>query len=98
MVAPKPNETRLAGTVRRVRPNQERPNFIELDLAVDRADDVEGRANLLADTPGGELTVTTNAKDVVELGLQPGERVLLGAEVRGPGAVWSRPNTVRRGG
>jgi hypothetical protein len=98
MVAPKPNETRLAGTVRRVRPNQQRPNFSELVVAVDRADDVEGRANLLADTPGGELTVTTDAKEVTELGLQPGERVVIGAEVRGPGAVWSRPRAVRRGG
>jgi hypothetical protein len=98
MVAPKPNETRLAGTVRRVRPNERRPNLLELDLAVDRADDVEGRANLLAETPGGQLTVTTDAKDVVELGLQPGEQVVIGVEVRGPGAVWSRPHTVRRGG
>lgn len=98
MVAPKPNETRLAGTVRRVRPNERRSDVLELVVAVDRADDVEGRANLLADTPGGELTVTTDAKDVTKLGLKPGERVLIGAEVRGPGAVWSRPHAVRRGG
>jgi hypothetical protein len=98
MVAPKPNETRLAGTVRRVRPNQRRSDVLELVVVVDRADDVEDRANLLAQTPGGELTVTTDAKDVVELGLQPGEHVEIGVELRGPGAVWSRPRTLRRGG
>jgi len=96
MVAPKPNETRLAGTVRQVRPHRERPNLLELVVAVDRADDVEGRANLLAETPGGELAVTTDATDIAELGLQPGERVVVGVEVRGPGVVWSRPHTVRR--
>jgi hypothetical protein len=97
MVAPKPNETRLAGTVREIRPNERRPDFLELVVAVDCAEDIEGRANLLADTPGQELAVTTDAKDLHELGLQPGERVVVGAEVRGPGAVWSRPQTVRRG-
>lgn len=96
MVAPKPNETRLVGTVRQVRPHGRRPNFLELVVAVDRADDVEGRANLLADAPRGELAVTTDAKDVAELGLQPGERVVVGVEVRGPGDVWSRPHTIRR--
>jgi len=96
MVAPKPNETRLVGTVRQVRPDERQPNLLELVVVVDRADDVEGRANLLAHTRGEELTVTTNAKDVAELGLQPGERVLVGAELRGPGSVWSRPHAVRR--
>jgi hypothetical protein len=97
MVSPKPNETRIEGTVRELRPNERRPGYMELVVAVDRADDIEGRANLLADTPGQELAVTTNAKDVEELGLQPGERVVVGAELRAPGAVWSRPNSVRRG-
>jgi hypothetical protein len=97
MVAPKPNETRLAGTVRTIRPDERRPDLLELVVAVDRADDIEGRANLLADTPGKELAVTTDAKDLAELGLEPGERVVVGAEVRGPGAVWSRPRAVRRG-
>jgi hypothetical protein len=96
MVAPKPNATRLAGIVREVRPNERAPDHIDLVLAVESADDVEGVANLLADTPGQDLALTTNATAVADLGLQPGERVEVGAEVRGPGAVWSRPDTVRR--
>ena len=97
MVAPKPNKTRLAGTLRRVRPDERRPDFVELLVAVDRADDIEGHANLLAHAPGQELAVTTDAKDLAEPDLQPGERVVVGAEVRGPGMVWSRPQTLRRG-
>jgi hypothetical protein len=97
MVAPKPNETCIEGTVRELRPNEKRPGFLDLVVAVDRADDIEGRANLLAHTPGQELAVTTNADDIEGLGLQPGERVVVEAELRAPGAVWSRPNAVRRG-
>jgi hypothetical protein len=96
MVSPKPNETRIEGTVRDMRRNEQRPEFVDLVVAVDHADEIEGRANLLAHTPGQELAVTTNAKDVAELGLQPGERVVVGAELRAPGAVWSRPNALRR--
>ena len=79
MVAPKHNETRIEGTVRELRPNEKRPDFVDLVVDVDRADDIEGRANLLADTPGSELSVTTSAEDVAALGLQPGERVVVGA-------------------
>lgn len=96
MVSPKPNETRIEGTVRELRPNEERPGYVDLVVAVDRADDIEGRANLLGHTPGEELAVTTDAKELEELGLEPGERVAVGAELRAPGAVWSRPNAVRR--
>lgn len=98
MVAPKPNETRLAGTVREVRPNERRPELLDLVVTVDSADDVEGCANLLGHTLGQELAVTTDANDVVPLDLSPGERVEVGAELRGPGAVWSLPNSVRRPG
>ncbi len=97
MVAPKPNETRLAGTVRAVRSSERRPEVVELVMAVDRADDVAGRANLLGDKLGEEVTVTTNAQEIADLGLRLGERVVVGAEVRGRHAVWSRPRTVRRG-
>jgi hypothetical protein len=97
MVSPKPNETRIEGTVQELRRKEQRPEFVDLVVAVDRADDIEGRANLLAHTPGQELAVTTNAKDVEELGIQPGERVVVGAELRAPGAVWGRPNALRRG-
>jgi hypothetical protein len=97
MVSPKPNETRIAGTVREIRDAGQRPDHVELVLEVERAEDIEGRANLLADTPGQELAVTTDAGDLADLDLQPGERVVVGAEVRGPGAVWSRPRTVQRG-
>jgi hypothetical protein len=96
MVSPKPNETHIEGTVRELRRNEQRPGFVDLVVAVDRADEIEGRANLLAHTPGQELAVTINAKDVEELGLQPGERVIVGAELRAPGSVWSRPNAVHR--
>jgi hypothetical protein len=96
MVAPKPNESRLAGTVRQVRPQEERPDYIDLVLEVESADDVEGLANLLAHTPGREVALTTDAGDVADLDLKEGERVVVGAEVRGPGAVWSVPRTVRR--
>jgi hypothetical protein len=96
MVAPKPNATHLAGIVREVRPNERAPDYLDLVLAVESADDVEGVANLLADTPGQDLALTTDATAVAELGLQPGERVEVGAEVRGRGSVWSRPDTVRR--
>lgn len=96
MVSAKPNETSIAGTVRAMRPVEYPAEAVELVVEVDRADDVEGRANLLADAAGEELAVTTDLDDVAELDLQPGERVVLDAEVRGPGAVWSRPRTVRR--
>jgi hypothetical protein len=94
MVAPRPNGTRIAGTVRALRPNERGPDYVDLVVSVDSADDVEGVANLLADTPGRELALTSNAADVADL--QPGERVEVGAEVRGPGSVWSRPESVRR--
>jgi hypothetical protein len=96
MVAPKPNETRLRGVVREIKPSQRRPALVELVVDVEQAADVEGRANLLAGTPGGALPVTADAEDLSGLHLRPGERVVLGAEVRGPGAIWSRPQSVRR--
>ena len=96
MVAPKPNETRLAGTVREIRPIGGQPALRDLVVAVERAEAVEGLADLLSSTPGQDLPVTIDAEDLADLGLQPGERVVLGAELRGPGAVWSRPQTVRR--
>jgi len=96
MVSAKPNKARLAGTVREVRADDRRPDRVDLVMTVDRADDVEGDANLLAHTSGQELTVTTDARDLAELGLERGDRVVVDAEVRGPGAVWSRPRTLRR--
>lgn len=96
MVAPKPNNTRLTGTIREVRPHERGRELLELIMDVDAADEVHGHANLLAHAPGHELCVTTDAKDVAALDLHPGDRVVVGAEVRGPGAVWARPRGVRR--
>jgi hypothetical protein len=95
MVRAKPNETRLAGTVREVRRAGRKGDAVDLVVAVERADEIEGCANLLADTPGQELTVTVDAEDVAEADVQPGRRIVLGAELRGPGAVWSRPKSLR---
>jgi hypothetical protein len=70
--------------------------YVELVLAVEEADDVDGAPNLLGHTVGQDVTVTTEAAHADGLHLEPGARVVVGAELRGPGAVWSRPNDVRR--
>lgn len=95
MVQPIENEARVYATVRRVQPKG-RKDYVDLVVDVDAVEDVEGRANLLRDRVGQEVTITTDADLVSTPSLVPGDRVVIDAELRGPGAIWSRPGAVKR--
>lgn len=90
------NAAQISGTVRDVRPNDLGERYVDLVLAVERAEDVGEIPNLLGQTVGHELAITTEAEHVGRLALQPGAPVVVDAELRGPGAVWSRPGGLRR--
>ncbi len=96
MVQPIENAAQICGTLLRTRRHERPAGYVDLVLAVEEANEVEGSLNLLGHTVGREVTVITEAEHVDGLKLEPGARVAVGAELRGPGAVWSRPNDVRR--
>lgn len=95
MTQPIENEVRIRGTVREVRPGPAE-DWVELVVDVEAVEDVAGWPNLLRDRAGQQLTITTGADEVSQLGLTAGHRVEIGAELRGPGAVWSRPGALKR--
>lgn len=95
MVQPIENEARIHGAVRRVHPHDSE-NHVDLVVEVEAVEDVGARPNLLADRLGQELTVTIEADHIAKLGLAPDDRVVIDAELRGPGAVWARPGGVKR--
>ena len=83
------NWTELAGTVREVKPRPGVPQMSDVVLAVERADDVEGYPNRLADAPGGEVTVGIETE---KLGAAvPGAKVRCRAQRTGPRSVIAHP-------
>jgi hypothetical protein len=67
------NWAELTGIVREVKPRPDVPQMSNVVLAVERADDVEGYPNMLADAPGRDLTVSIETEKLG--GVAPGAKV-----------------------
>lgn len=89
------NWAELAGTVREVRPHEGIPEMSDLILSVERADDVEGYPNLLADAPGQELAVMIETEKLADA--KPGERVRCRARRGGLETVIAHPSGLSLG-
>lgn len=91
------NWAELAGTLREIRPPEGTSPLSKLVIQVDKADDVEGYPNLLADTPGRELTVAIKTEKLDDLDVRPGAAVRCRAQRAGPDAVIAHPEEISSG-
>jgi hypothetical protein len=86
----------LSGTLRDLRPRPGVENMSELVLHVDRADDVEGFPNFLAETPGRELEVAIRNDALPPEPPPAGTRISLRAQRAAPDVVVAHPAGLSR--
>jgi hypothetical protein len=89
------NWASLEGTVRSTRPSQLGPDYVEVDLAVERVEPVEGFRNLFPEAENTVISVTFPGDIVEKLGLRAGDRIRCQARKASPFAAFAKADEVR---
>lgn len=84
----------IEGRVNQVVPAADAPGLIEVTVDLERADDVEGFRNLLADSRGSVITVLLPSGIAYEQGLRAGARLVARARRAGPDRTFVHPDHV----
>lgn len=84
----------IEGSVRDAGLASEMPGFVKASVDIERAADVEGFRNLLADSTGAVVTVFVPSALADERGLQPGRRLVARVRKAGPDGTFVHPDHV----
>ena len=84
----------IVGGVRDVAPAPDLPGFVRASVDLERAADVEGFRNLLADSSGTVVSVFVPSAVAEERGLRAGKRLVARARKAGPGRTFVHPEHV----
>lgn len=84
----------VEGPVQAIRASQAGPDYIEVDVAVERTEPVEGFPNLFAEAENTVVPVTIRRDAIDKLGLSVGDRIRLQARRASPFSAFAKPDEI----